>query len=265
MIWKFTATRLPAILAIRSTASSRSAGWNPSFARTSRASMPCSISGFSTRHGKEIENAVFTPGIGKNLGVYKPLIEDGIDARDVLANDGFQPALRLDAVERMASIAGKRVAVNFQIMQKMLQGTARSGSEFLSGIVESEKNAAVIPASERQATKAQPHVARLRRGMQGYSLWRQCDDGIQHGPGLIEESFRLAMRDEPGIQAARAPGIDLFEDVQVGVMLVKLDGELRVERGETVCDGAAGVLGKNDANAGDRSPEIRFAHTSQPD
>ncbi len=165
----------------------------------------------------------------------------------------------------MASIAGKRVAVNFQIVEKMRQGGARSGSEFLWGIVESEKNAAIIPASEGQTTKAQPHFAGLRRGMQRYGLWRQCDDGIQRGPRLIEERFRFAMRDEPSIEVARAPGIDLIEDVQGGVMLVKLDGELWVECGEAVRDGAAGVLGKNNANAGDRAPEIRFAHTSQPD
>src|SRR5258708_25606406 len=98
-----------------------------------------------TRHGKEIENAVFTPGIGKNLRVYKPLIEHGIDALDVLANDGFQPALRLDAVGRMASIAGKRGAVNFQIMEKLRQCGARSGDEFLWRIADSEQNAATIP------------------------------------------------------------------------------------------------------------------------
>ena len=90
-----------------------------------------------------------------------------------LANDGFQPALGLEAVERMARIAGKRVAVNFQIMHKMLQCGTRSGREFLSGIVDSEKNAAVIPAREREAAKAQPYFTGLRRRMQGYSLWRQ--------------------------------------------------------------------------------------------
>jgi len=84
---------------------------------------------------------------------------------------------------------------------------------------------------------------------------------LQHGLRLIKESFRLTMRDEPGIKVARAPGIDLFEDVQRGVMLVKLHGELRVECGETVRDDAAGVLGKNDANARDRSSATRFAHS----
>ena len=44
-------------------------------------------------HGKKVEHAVFAFGIGKNLRVYESLIEHGIDARDVLANDGFQPAL----------------------------------------------------------------------------------------------------------------------------------------------------------------------------
>ena len=107
------------------------------------------------------------------MRVYESLIEHGIDARNVLVNDGFQPALGLEAVERMARIAGKRVAVNFQIMQKMLQGGARSGSEFFAGIVDSEKNAAAIPAREGEAAKAQPYFAGLRRGMQGYSVWRQ--------------------------------------------------------------------------------------------
>jgi hypothetical protein len=59
------------------------------------------------------------------------------------------------------------------IMQKMLQSGARSGSEFLAGIVDSEKNAAVIPAREGEPAKAQPYFAGLCRGMQGYGLWRQ--------------------------------------------------------------------------------------------
>jgi len=127
----------------------------------------------TANHGKKIEHAVFAFGIGKNLRVYESLIEHGIDARDVLANDGFQPALGLDAVERMARSAGKQVAVNFQLMQKMLQGGARSGSEFLAGIVDSEKNAAVILAREKEVAKAQPYFTGLRRGMQTYSPWRQ--------------------------------------------------------------------------------------------
>jgi hypothetical protein len=49
---------------------------------------------------------VFAAGIGKNLRVDEPLIKHRIDAPDVVANDGFQPALRLDAIKRMTSIAG---------------------------------------------------------------------------------------------------------------------------------------------------------------
>ena len=50
-------------------------------------------------HGEEVENAVFATGIGKHLHVDESLIEHGGDARNVLAKDGFQPALRLGAVE----------------------------------------------------------------------------------------------------------------------------------------------------------------------
>src|ERR1700682_710912 len=215
-----------------------------------------------TSHGEEVENAVFAPGIGKNLSVDESLIEHGIDTRDVLANNGFQPALSVGTVERRAGIAGKRVAMNFQIMQKTLQGRTRRGSEFLAGFVDSEKNAAIIPAREGKAAKAHPHFAGLRRGMQSYSLWCQCEGGIRRGPRQIQESFRFAMWDKPGIQVARAAGIDLFEDVQRGVMLVKLHSELRIECGETVRDGAADVLGKNQAKAGDRSPATRFARAA---
>ncbi len=101
--------------------------------------------------------------------------------------------------------------------------------------------------------------------MQSHSLWRGGDNGIQRGAGLLKEPLRFAMRDEPGIQVTRAPGIDLFEDVQRGVVLVNLHGELRIECSETVCDGAASFLGKNDANADNRLPAARFARTLQPE
>src|SRR6266478_2072815 len=96
----------------------------------------------------------------------------------------------------------------------MYQRAARSGSELFTGVVDSEKNTAIIPAREGEATKAEPDFAGLRRGMQSHGLRRQGDDDIQRGPSLFEERFRFAMRDKPGIQVARAPGIDLFEDVQ---------------------------------------------------
>src|SRR5260370_1884956 len=54
-----------------------------------------------TRHGDEIENAVFASRIGKNLRGDESLIEHAIDARDVLAGNEFQPALRLTALSRM--------------------------------------------------------------------------------------------------------------------------------------------------------------------
>ncbi len=66
------------------------------------------------------------------------------------------------------------------------------------------------------------------------------------------------MRDEAGIQVARAAGIDFFEDVQRGFVLVKFHVELGGQRGETVRDGAAGVPGKNQAQAGNYSPETRL-------
>src|SRR6266849_2772226 len=103
----------------------------------------------------------------------------------------------------MARVAGQRVAVNLQFMQKLLQRGAGSGSEFLAGVVDSEKNAAIIPAREGKAAKTQPHFAGLRRGMQSYGLYCQRHDGIQCRPRLIEESFRFAMLDKPGIQVAQ--------------------------------------------------------------
>src|SRR5260370_37196779 len=81
-----------------------------------------------TSHGEEVENPVATPGIGKNLSVDESLIEHGIDARDVLANNGFQPALRLGAVERIASIARKRGAVEWPRHQKTPEGGSRRGT-----------------------------------------------------------------------------------------------------------------------------------------
>src|SRR5260370_5120360 len=218
-----------------------------------------------TRYGEEVEDAVFVAGIGKNLSVNKPLIEHGINARDVLANDGFQPALRLSAVERMARIAGQRVAINLQIVQQIIQGGARTGSEFLAGIVDSEKNAAILPAREGQAAEAQPHFARLRCGMRRDSLWRRRDDGIQRGPSPLEERFRFAMWNKPGVQVTRTPGVALFKDIQRWIVLVKLHGVLRAKCGETVSDGAAGVVGKNDTNADEGSSVGRLACALQPE
>src|SRR5205814_8946329 len=64
----------------------------PERATVRRSRMPC-----SPRHWQKL--------------AYTKQIEHGIDGRDVLAKDGFQPALGLNAVERMARIAGKRVCL----------------------------------------------------------------------------------------------------------------------------------------------------------
>jgi hypothetical protein len=66
---------------------------------------------------QEIENAVFAASIGENLRVDETLIPCGIHPRDVLANDGFQPALRLRAVARMARLRRKRVTMDFEIVK----------------------------------------------------------------------------------------------------------------------------------------------------
>jgi hypothetical protein len=71
-----------------------------------------------TRHGQEIENTVFSAGIGKNLSVDVSLVQYGIDARDVLTNNRVQPALGLGTIERMARVACQRVAVGLQFMQQ---------------------------------------------------------------------------------------------------------------------------------------------------
>ena len=77
-----------------------------------------------TGGGKEIEYPVLATSVGKNLGVDETRIERGVHARDVLANDGFQPAFGLRAVERMAGIAGERMAMHFEVVQKAFQSRA---------------------------------------------------------------------------------------------------------------------------------------------
>jgi hypothetical protein len=71
----------------------------------------------------------------------------------------------------------------------------------------------------------------LRGAMQSHGRRRRRVDAIKRGPRLIEEGLRFTMRDKLRIQVARAPRVDLFEDVQRGVMLVRfaaaqaLDGQ----------------------------------------
>src|SRR5271169_3018676 len=112
-----------------------------------------------TRYGEEVQNAVFASRVRKHLCIDESLVEHGIHTRYVFANNGFQPALRLSAVERMARIAGQRVALNLQFMQKVLESRTRGVGKFFAGVGNSKKNAAVIPTREGQAAKMQPHFA----------------------------------------------------------------------------------------------------------
>ena len=73
----------------------------------------------------------------------------------------------------MARVVGQRVTVRFQIPQKTLQSRARSRSEFLAGVVDSKKDAAIMPARKGEAAKTQPHFAGLCRGMQSHGLRHQ--------------------------------------------------------------------------------------------
>src|SRR6266566_4380346 len=63
-----------------------------------------------TSDGKQIEDAMFTPGVCKNLGINELLIEDGVDARDVLTNKAFQPAFWLSTVKRVLRPSERREA-----------------------------------------------------------------------------------------------------------------------------------------------------------
>src|SRR2546425_9706720 len=141
-----------------------------------------------TSDGKQIEDAMFTPGVCKNLGINELFIEDGIHARDVLTNKAFQPAFWLSAVKRVPRVAGQRVAMIFQIFQESLEGGARSCRKFLARIVDSEKDASCVPAGEGKPAKAQPHFAGLGRGMQSYRPGSRGDDGFELGPRLMERS-----------------------------------------------------------------------------
>src|SRR5260370_7475991 len=76
--------------------------------------------------GKQIENAMFAPGVCKNLGINELFIEDGVDAGDVLTNKAFQPPFWLIPMKRVPRVASQRVAMIFQILQESLEGVARS-------------------------------------------------------------------------------------------------------------------------------------------
>ncbi len=69
-------------------------------------------------HGEKIEDAVFAAGVGEDLRVDVARIERGINASDVLANERFEPALGLGTIKGMTCVAGRRMAVNFEVMEQ---------------------------------------------------------------------------------------------------------------------------------------------------
>ena len=68
------------------------------------------------RYRQHVENSVFAPAVGKDLRIYKTLIERSIDPRNVLAHQRLQPALRLCAIQRLARIACQRMTIGLQLM-----------------------------------------------------------------------------------------------------------------------------------------------------
>jgi hypothetical protein len=74
----------------------------------------------AARDPKQIEDAVFTAGIGENLCLNKAPVKLHIDARDVFSNNRFQPALRLRAIQRMSRIGSQRLPVDVKISQQLL-------------------------------------------------------------------------------------------------------------------------------------------------
>ncbi len=76
---------------------------------------------FQNRHApascdaEQIENAMLAAGVGKDLRINKARIELGIDPRNVLADERFQPALCLCAIHFVPRIGGQRIPVDFQI------------------------------------------------------------------------------------------------------------------------------------------------------
>src|SRR5437660_12649762 len=100
--------------------------------------------------------------------------------------------------------------------------------------------------------------------MQSNGLRGARYNSIQRGAGLREQCLRFAMRDEPGIQVARAPRVDLLENIQLRVVLIEFHDQLWIERRETARNGGAGILRKNDAQTSDSSTATRFACAPHP-
>ena len=77
------------------------------------------------RDCEHVENAVLAAAIGENLSVDKTRIESGVDARDVVANQGFEPPFGLRAIQRIARLACERMTVRLEFVQQTLERRAR--------------------------------------------------------------------------------------------------------------------------------------------
>jgi hypothetical protein len=56
----------------------------------------------------------------EDLRINKSRIQRGIDARDVFANQSFEPTLRLCAVKSVARFRGERMAMILELLKQVL-------------------------------------------------------------------------------------------------------------------------------------------------
>lgn len=105
-------------------------------------------------------------GMFKTLRINKARIQGSIDAGDILANEGLEPALRVCAIERVARFCGKRMAMIFKLLEQILQSRQGRRTEFVPGVWTAEEDATIVPTSKRETAKAQPKFPRLRDGME---------------------------------------------------------------------------------------------------
>ena len=71
--------------------------------------------------GEEVEDAVLPARMRKDLRINKARIQSGIDAGDVLANEGFEPAFRLRAKKSVARFGRERMTVVFKLLEQVFQ------------------------------------------------------------------------------------------------------------------------------------------------
>ena len=114
-------------------------------------------SGASDR--EEIENAVLAAGMREHLRINEARVESSIDAGDVFANQSFEPALWLRAIESMARFGGERMAMIFKLLEQILQRWQRRRMEFFAGVGTAKEDAAIVPTSKRE-TRKRSHTSR---------------------------------------------------------------------------------------------------------